>query len=112
SIRVPTAFTGGPFTGGGELRELVSLVDLPPTLLDAAGLPVPETMQGRSLLPLLKGGREASAWPQEVFVQISEAEVGRAVRTRRWKYAVRAEDADPGGDAGSDVYTESFLYDL
>jgi len=112
SIRVPTAFTGGPFTGGGERRELVSLVDLPPTLLDAAGLPVPETMQGRSLLPLLRGGGGETPWPEEVFVQISEAEVGRAVRTRRWKYAVRAEKADPVGDAGSDVYTESFLYDL
>jgi arylsulfatase A-like enzyme len=36
SIRVPTAVTGPGFTGGGRLKELVSLVDLPPTLLDAA----------------------------------------------------------------------------
>ena len=48
SIRVPTAFHGPGFTGGGQIQELVSLVDLPPTLLDAAGLPVP----GRDAGPL------------------------------------------------------------
>jgi arylsulfatase A-like enzyme len=39
SLRVPTALTGPGFVGGGRLPQLVSLVDLPPTLLDAAGLP-------------------------------------------------------------------------
>jgi arylsulfatase A-like enzyme len=46
SIRVPTALQGPGFDGGGQIRPLVSLIDLPPTLLDAAGLPVPEGMQG------------------------------------------------------------------
>ena len=41
SIRVPTAFHGPGFAGGGQIQELVSLVDLPPTLLDAAGLQFP-----------------------------------------------------------------------
>lgn len=41
SIRVPTMLHGGPFTGGGELPYLVSLVDLPPTLLDACRIPIP-----------------------------------------------------------------------
>ena len=53
SIRVPTVLTGGPFTGGGTLGELVSLVDLPPTLLDGAGLEIPDQMSGRSVLPIL-----------------------------------------------------------
>jgi arylsulfatase A-like enzyme len=110
SIRVPTALTGGPFLGGGHLRELVSLVDLPPTLLDAAGLPVPAEMAGRSLLPLTRGQREG--WPEEVFVQISEAQVGRAVRTQRWKYGVHAPDKSGGRDPGSDRYVEEYLYDL
>ena len=55
SVRVPTAFCGPGFEGGGRVNELVSLLDLPPTLLDAAGLPVPDTMEGRSILPLLDG---------------------------------------------------------
>ena len=38
SVRVPTMLYGGPFTGGGRISQLVSLIDLPPTLLDAAGI--------------------------------------------------------------------------
>ncbi|MCB0061961.1 MAG: sulfatase-like hydrolase/transferase [Caldilineaceae bacterium] len=110
SIRVPTAFYGADFIGGGRVRELVSLVDLPPTLLDAAGIAVPETMQGRSLLPLLRG--ERAAWPEEVFVQISEAQIGRAVRTKRWKYSVSVPGASGSSAPGSDQYVEEFLYDL
>ncbi|MDA0746528.1 MAG: sulfatase-like hydrolase/transferase [bacterium] len=110
SIRVPTAFQGPGFNGGGQVQELVSLVDLPPTLLDAAGIPVPEEMQGRSILPLLRGEKEG--WPEEVFVQISEAQVGRAVRTHRWKYGVDAPEKRPGHDAGSERYVEQYLYDL
>jgi arylsulfatase A-like enzyme len=110
SIRVPTAFCGPGFDGGGQLSELVSLIDLPPTLLDAAGIPIPQTMAGRSILPLVN--RRAADWPDEVFIQISEAEVGRAVRTHRWKYGVTAPDKDPWRDAGSDRYVEAYLYDL
>ena len=110
SVRVPTMFHGGPFAGGGRLQQTVSLLDLPPTLLDAAGIPVPAQMQGRSIMPLLT---EADAnWPDEVFIQISESQVGRAIRSRRWKYAVTAPDKDGWDDMNSDAYVESELYDL
>jgi arylsulfatase A-like enzyme len=107
SIRVPTVFTGPGFKGGGQIQELVSLIDLPPTLLDAAGLEVPAPMQGRSIMPLLREGD--AEWPEEVFVQISEAQTGRAVRTARWKYGV-----DAPGEKGpnASVYVEQYLYDL
>ncbi|MDA0710663.1 MAG: sulfatase-like hydrolase/transferase [bacterium] len=110
SIHVPTAFHGPGFQGGGHIRELVSLVDLPPTLLDAAGIAVPREMSGRSILPLTRG--ERADWPEEVFVQISEAQVGRAVRTHRWKYCVDAPDKKGGQHPGSDHYAEQYLYDL
>jgi arylsulfatase A-like enzyme len=110
SIRVPTAFTGPGFVGGGRLPQLVSLVDLPPTLLDAAGLPVPPQMEGRSLLPLIR--HEQVEWPQDVFVQISESQVGRAIRTPRWKYSVTAKGKTGWDELGSDHYTEDCLYDL
>jgi arylsulfatase A-like enzyme len=67
-------------------------------------------MQGRSILPLVRG--DTDDWPEEVFVQISEAQVGRAVRTHRWKYGVDAPEKNGGKDAGSDVYVEQYLYDL
>ncbi len=110
SIRVPMALQGPGFDGGGAIRQLVSLVDLAPTLLDAAGLPVPPTMQGRSMLSLLKG--KAADWPEEVFIQVSESQVGRAVRTHRWKYGVAAPDKDGWNHASSEHYVEQCLYDL
>jgi len=113
SIRVPTMIHGPGFMGGGQVQQLVSLVDLPATLIDAAGLEVPDTFQGHSILPLLARDPVAvEAWPDEVFVQISEASVGRAVRTHRWKYGVDAETDIHEGGGGSDTYTETFLYDL
>jgi len=110
SIRIPLALGGPGFCGGGRVESLVSLIDLPPTLCDAAGLSVPGHMQGRSMLPLAHGDRDG--WPDDVFVQISESQVGRAVRTSRWKYAVTAMDADGWKDSGASSYTESHLYDL
>jgi arylsulfatase A-like enzyme len=38
-----------------ESDALVELVDIAPTLLDAAGIEIPWPMQGRSLLPILEG---------------------------------------------------------
>ena len=110
SVRVPLALCGPGFDGGGRIEAPVSTLDLPPTLLDAAGLPVPDEMHGRSLLPLLRGG--CDEWPEEAFIQVSESEVGRAIRTSRWKYYAVARDADPWNDAGADRYVEEALYDL
>jgi arylsulfatase A-like enzyme len=39
---------------------LVELIDIAPTLLELAGLEIPETMQGRSLLPILEGEADAN----------------------------------------------------
>jgi arylsulfatase A-like enzyme len=111
SIRVPTVFTGPGFEGGGHVRELVSLIDLPPTLLDAAGIPVPPEMQGCSILPLLRGTRPGD-WQREVFIQISESGVGRAIRTHRWKYAVTVPGMNGNAAPGASEYVESHLYDL
>ena len=110
SIRVPMAWGGGPFVSGGQRQEFVSLVDVAPTLLDVAGIPVPEEMQGRSILPLLHGS--TIDWPTEHFTQISESQVGRSVRTGRWKYIVTAPDADGWYDSGAERYVEQALYDL
>lgn len=111
SIRIPLAFHGGPFTGGGKLREKVSLVDIAPTLLDACGLSIPKDMQGRSIMPyVLYEKQELSG--KDIFIQISESQVGRAIRTDRWKYSVQALDKNPIQDSGSGEYTEIFLYDL
>ena len=53
-LHVPLVVHGGAFEGRGEDDRLVSLVDVAPSLLDAAGVPAPsarEEFQGRSFHP-------------------------------------------------------------
>ena len=45
----------GVLAQGLRADALVELQDQAPTILELAGLPVPATMQGRSLLPILEG---------------------------------------------------------
>jgi arylsulfatase A-like enzyme len=110
SIRVPLALRGPGFDAGGALSRPVSTIDLPPTLLEAAGVDVPKQMQGRSFLPLVRD--PGAEWQEEVFVQVSESEVGRAIRTSRWKYYVVDPDAHPWNDSAGTRYVETALYDL
>lgn len=110
SIRVPFVLDGPGFRGGGRISPIVNTVDLVPTLLDAAGLDVPDTMQGSSLLPLVRG--DTSARVDEGFSQVSEHEVGRVLRTAKYKYYVAADGVDPTDTGSSDHYTERELYDL
>lgn len=52
--RVPLAARwGNRLVAGQTVRDLVSLIDVAPTFLEAAGLEVPSQMTGRSLLPLM-----------------------------------------------------------
>lgn len=111
SIRVPTALVGPGFNQGGQKKELVSLIDFPPTLLDAAGIDIPREMQGQSFLPLVHKQTQVD-WPDDVFIQISESQVGRAIRTKKWKYSVSDPTKNPFKYSSSDHYIEEFLYDL
>ena len=55
-VRVPLIFSWpGHFESGVKSDELVELLDIAPTLLELAGLTVPDRMQGKSLLPILQG---------------------------------------------------------
>lgn len=54
-LRVPLLARGPGISGGITPAAFVANIDLAPTFLDLAGLPVPESMQGRSLAPLLRG---------------------------------------------------------
>jgi arylsulfatase A-like enzyme len=110
SIHIPLIIKGPGFLGGIKISELVSLIDIPPTLLKCAGIDPPKHMRGRPFQDLVNG--TAKNWPHEVFVQISETQVGRALRTKRWKYSVRAPKRDGWLYAKSDIYMEDFLYDL
>lgn len=67
---------------GRRTEALVSTMDLLPTLMDAAGLDLPDYVQGRSFLPELQD-RDDAPEREAVFCETGDY---RAVRTRRYKY--------------------------
>lgn len=109
STHTPLVIKGGKFLGGIREERLSSLIDLPPTLLSMAEIPIPESYMGINLAHQIDRSEE----PRKcVFIQISEASNSRAVRTDRFKYEIR--DLAPTGyiHHQSRVYWESYLYDL
>jgi arylsulfatase A-like enzyme len=112
SIRVPLV-VHDPRLPAGERRrrvqEMALNVDLAPTLLDLAGLPPVEDMQGASLAPLLRG--EATAWRDDWFYE-QHLPVGErylpwleGIRTRDWKYA-HYLDADSRSESLFDLRSD------
>ncbi|SEK82166.1 Arylsulfatase A [Olivibacter domesticus] len=82
------------FMKGKRIKELVSLVDLAPTFLSAAGIDVPKSMVGKSLLGLLTSGK-SNHERTEVF---TERERHAYVRAGNLSYPMRA------------IRTNRFLY--
>ena len=75
------------FTGGRVVDAMVSHLDIYPTLCDAAQLPHPDWLQGRSLLPLVQGSTDRLH--DEIFTELTfhaAYDPQRAIRTDRWKY--------------------------
>ena len=112
SLHVPFLAKGGVFDGGHVVQELTSLIDIAPTLLQAGGIPVPESMRGVPMQRLLE--EPGVPTHQEVFVQISESCIGRALRTPEWTYCVEAPLQSPEDVVLPDapLYVEKYLYHL
>lgn len=93
-VRMP-----GVTKAGSSTSALAEFVDIAPTLLEACGVKVPESVQGKSLLPLLSG--KAVAHRERVFVEYSENEEAM-VRTDRWKliYTTGARKREDGYETG------------
>jgi len=60
-------------------KDIVSNIDFAETILEVAGLPIPAEMQGRSLVPLLKG-KTPPDWRQSFYYQYYEYPVPHRVR--------------------------------
>lgn len=110
SIRIPLIIQGPGFNSGRKISELVSLVDIAPTLLDILGLEIPSAIQGHSFLPLINDPNASAAWRNEIFIQTSESEIARALRTPEWTYVALAPDANPHTTGGSMTYRDYQLY--
>lgn len=108
TIHVPMLVKGEGFRPGKKETRVVSLRDLPKTILTAAGIDTEKLgLQGRPLQET-----EAPDWEEAVYIQISESFVGRALRTRRYKYVIYDPRANPWTDSSSPAYIEKYLFDL
>lgn len=109
SIHTPLIICGGAFKGGKKVDYPTGLIDLSATLLDVAGIEIPKSFKGKSLLKVLNGEDK----PREaVFVQVSEAQTARAIRTARYTYSVRSLNLPYiSGKMGAKLYFEDYLYD-
>jgi arylsulfatase A-like enzyme len=91
---------------GRVIDDFVVLTDLAPTFLEAAGLPVPADMDGRSWMPLFRGqtmpGRDRVFLERERHAHVRAGNLGypiRAVRTREFLYIRNLRpDRWPAGD--------------
>jgi arylsulfatase A-like enzyme len=90
SIRVPLLVRYPKLVKAGSLNDRMVLnIDIAPTALDLAGVAVPKTMHGRSLVPLLKGDK--ADWRKDWLYEYYEfpgphsVRKHRGVRTERYK---------------------------
>lgn len=81
SVRVPLIFAG-PGVPAGERRDaLVYLLDIFPTLCELTGVPIPDTVEGRSLLPCMRHETETV----RDALLLAYADSIRGVSDGRWK---------------------------
>ena len=76
----------GGFEGGRLCESLVSHIDLFPTFCELLEIDRPDWLQGRSLLPAVRDGREVN---EVVFTESTyhvSYQPQRCVRNRRWSY--------------------------
>ena len=117
SARVPLIISCKGRTKPGESDKLINTgIDLLPTMLSCADIPIPQTLPGRSLWPLALG-QTIPEWRTYIVVEDNmdqaasigpyrPAAEGRMVRTERYKYCVYSHgdrreslvdlQADPG----------------
>jgi arylsulfatase A-like enzyme len=86
SVRTPLLIAG-PGIPHGSSDALVYLIDVYPTLCELAGVPIPPSVEGQSLVPLLRGS--ATRVRDSLFT--AYIDVQRAVRDERYKLIVYPE---------------------
>ena len=113
SIRMPLLVRYPRMIKAGTILDEFALnIDLAPTLLELAGLSPPAAIEGRSLVPLLKGPRNEwrtsfliEYYSDKVFPRIQKMGY-KAVRNERWKYIhyLELDGMDELYDLKSDPY--------
>ena len=107
-IRAP-----GVTTAGDSSRALVETVDIFPTVCELAGLPIlpgPQPIDGKSLVPILKG--EAKSVRDHAYHCFPKSgRLGRAIRTDRYRLVEWKPIAgSPAAREGADIEYELYDY--
>jgi len=95
----------GKSSGGRKCNKLVSNMDLAATVLDIAGAPLPENLDGRSLVPLLHD--PDADWPDDLMCEFHGHRFPYPQRMLRWghyKYIFNVGDHDELYDLEADPY--------
>ncbi|MFX1570533.1 MAG: sulfatase [Promethearchaeota archaeon] len=117
------------FSGGKVIKSLLSNIDLLPTILELIGAKIPDDIEGKSFLSILRG--EKNAIRKEIFIEKTFHETYdpiRGIRTQRYKYIRNFEKLEtlyqipapvlmaPSGKLMKDIYNtprlDEELYDL
>jgi arylsulfatase A-like enzyme len=93
-------------TDGSKTEALAGLIDIYPTLCHLAGLPVPKTVEGKNLVPVINGEKEKVQ--NEVFSFYGNSYSMRTDRYRFTKYFEAQKLKNTGGVEKSGIYE---LYD-
>ena len=97
---------------GRKCDKLVSNVDLATTVLDIAGVPLPDNLDGRSLVPLLHDPN--AEWPDDLMCEFHGHRFPYPQRMLRWdhyKYIFNTGDRDELYDLETDPYEMVNLID-
>ncbi len=90
-LRTPLLMSGPGIPAGQVVEEMTSLVDVPPTLYDLAGLVEPEALQGISMAQALQ---QNIAWPRDAVLTENDDDMAglrfRTLTTKNWKITVYA----------------------
>ena len=86
ATRVPMIFSApGQKAAGAKTDALVEFVDIYPTLCELCGLPLPDGLEGTSLVPLLD--EPDRPWKTAAFSQYPRGKaMGYSMRTDRYRY--------------------------
>ena len=98
SMQIPVIVRAPGFEGGQRRSGLVESIDLYPTLCELAGLPLPDHLEGRSLVPLMKDSQ--ADWKSAA---VGRFQNGDTIRTETFRFT---EYTDKNGKQ-----TSRMLYD-
>jgi len=76
------------FQRRGEIDDMVQNIDYAPTFLELAGVPIPQDIQGVSLVPLLRGKRSPRHWRHSIYYLFYEFPAEHMVKRH---YGIRTE---------------------